>query len=35
MELPDDTRLLGGHGAATTIGQEREQNAAVQMILRS
>jgi glyoxylase-like metal-dependent hydrolase (beta-lactamase superfamily II) len=26
MALPDDTRLLGGHGPATTLGQERQRN---------
>lgn len=26
MALPDSTRLLGGHGEATTLGQERKQN---------
>jgi glyoxylase-like metal-dependent hydrolase (beta-lactamase superfamily II) len=26
MALPDGTRLLGGHGDATTLGKEREQN---------
>ncbi len=26
MQLPDITRVLPGHGAATTIGQERESN---------
>lgn len=26
MQLPDATRLLGGHGPATTLGQERRQN---------
>ena len=26
MALPDATRLLGGHGEATTLGQERKQN---------
>jgi glyoxylase-like metal-dependent hydrolase (beta-lactamase superfamily II) len=26
MEFPDTTRLLGGHGDASTLGQERKQN---------
>lgn len=26
MQLPDETRVLPGHGAATTIGEERESN---------
>jgi len=26
MTLPDATRLLGGHGDATTLGQERKRN---------
>jgi glyoxylase-like metal-dependent hydrolase (beta-lactamase superfamily II) len=26
MALPDATRLLGGHGEATTLGQERKEN---------
>jgi len=26
MELPADTRLLGGHGPATTLGEERQNN---------
>ena len=26
MALPDNTRLLGGHGDVTTLGQERKQN---------
>lgn len=26
MALPDATRLLGGHGEATTLGQERSRN---------
>jgi hydroxyacylglutathione hydrolase len=26
MQLPDDTRVLSGHGPATTIGQERNGN---------
>lgn len=34
MELPDDTRLLGGHGDVSTIGAEREQNEAVRMMLQ-
>jgi len=26
MQLPDDTRVLSGHGPGTTIGQERNGN---------
>jgi len=26
LSLPDDTRLLPGHGAETTVGEERESN---------
>jgi glyoxylase-like metal-dependent hydrolase (beta-lactamase superfamily II) len=26
MLLPDETRLLGGHGPATTLGHERRRN---------
>ena len=33
MTLPDNTRLLGGHGGPTTIGQERQTNDAVRTIL--
>jgi len=33
MELPDDTRLLPGHGDVSTLGAEREQNQAIQMML--
>lgn len=33
MELPDDTRLLGGHGPATTLGQERKNNRNLQLSL--
>lgn len=33
MRLPDDTRLLGGHGPATTLGQERKRNMYVRQIL--
>jgi hydroxyacylglutathione hydrolase len=35
MALPDDTRLLGGHGPATTIGHERRHNGYVQEALAS
>ena len=30
MALPDATRLIPGHGAETTIGQERESNPFLQ-----
>jgi glyoxylase-like metal-dependent hydrolase (beta-lactamase superfamily II) len=30
MELPDETQVIPGHGAATTIGQERETNPFLQ-----
>ncbi len=33
MELPDATKLLGGHGPATTLGQERKRNPYVRAIL--
>jgi glyoxylase-like metal-dependent hydrolase (beta-lactamase superfamily II) len=26
MEMPPETRLLGGHGDATTLGEERQSN---------
>jgi hypothetical protein len=26
LSLPDDTRLLSGHGPETTVGQERREN---------
>ena len=35
MALPAATRLLGGHGPATTLGQERQTNPFVQEILAS
>jgi glyoxylase-like metal-dependent hydrolase (beta-lactamase superfamily II) len=35
MSLPDDTRLLGGHGPVTTLGQERKRNVYVRQILES
>jgi glyoxylase-like metal-dependent hydrolase (beta-lactamase superfamily II) len=33
MSLPDTTRLLGGHGPATTLGDERRENPFVREIL--
>ena len=33
MSLPAATRLLGGHGRATTLGEERQDNPFVQEIL--
>jgi hydroxyacylglutathione hydrolase len=33
MALPGETKLLGGHGPASTLAQEREQNAYVRSIL--
>lgn len=33
MELPDDTRLLGGHGSPSTIGDERRRNPYVRLAL--
>ena len=33
MALPDDTRLLGGHGSDSTLGREREHNAYLQEML--
>jgi glyoxylase-like metal-dependent hydrolase (beta-lactamase superfamily II) len=35
MELPPATRLLGGHGPATTLAQEYETNPFVREVLRS
>jgi hydroxyacylglutathione hydrolase len=35
MALPPATRLLGGHGTASTLGEERETNPFVQEILAS
>jgi glyoxylase-like metal-dependent hydrolase (beta-lactamase superfamily II) len=35
MGLPAATRLLGGHGPATTLGEERRDNPFVQEILQS
>jgi len=34
MELPDTTKLLGGHGPASTLGEERKRNPFVQEALR-
>lgn len=34
MRLPDETKLLGGHGPITTLGDERENNPYVRAILR-
>lgn len=33
LTLPDDTRLLSGHGAATTVGRERATNPFMRDIL--
>jgi glyoxylase-like metal-dependent hydrolase (beta-lactamase superfamily II) len=30
LTLPDDTRLLTGHGPESTIGEEREHNPYIQ-----
>lgn len=35
MALPEETRLLGGHGPATTLGQERRRNPFVMDALES
>jgi glyoxylase-like metal-dependent hydrolase (beta-lactamase superfamily II) len=35
MELPAATRLLGGHGPATTLGEERQSNPFVQEALEN
>jgi glyoxylase-like metal-dependent hydrolase (beta-lactamase superfamily II) len=35
MALPAETRLLGGHGPATTLGEERQTNLFVREILAS
>jgi len=34
MKLPDETRLLPGHGEPSTLGDERRENPYVQMILQ-
>jgi hydroxyacylglutathione hydrolase len=34
LSLPDDTRVLPGHGPATTIGDERENNPFLQRLPR-
>jgi glyoxylase-like metal-dependent hydrolase (beta-lactamase superfamily II) len=33
MQLPSDTRLLGGHGEATTLQEERETNYFLQSVI--
>jgi glyoxylase-like metal-dependent hydrolase (beta-lactamase superfamily II) len=33
MALPDTTKLLGGHGPATSLGEERKRNTYVRAIL--
>jgi glyoxylase-like metal-dependent hydrolase (beta-lactamase superfamily II) len=35
LALPDDTRVIPGHGPATTIGDEREDNPFLQGKFRS
>ncbi|HLH54107.1 MAG TPA: MBL fold metallo-hydrolase [Verrucomicrobiae bacterium] len=35
MRLPDETRLLGGHGPVTTLGHERQNNPYVMEILQN
>ncbi|HZR19010.1 MAG TPA: MBL fold metallo-hydrolase [Verrucomicrobiae bacterium] len=35
MQLPNSTKLLGGHGPVTTLGEERERNAYVRSILET
>ena len=35
MALPAETRLLGGHGPATTLGDERQNNPFVQGVLEN
>jgi len=35
MQLPDATKLLGGHGPVTTLGQERKRNPFVRQIIES
>jgi glyoxylase-like metal-dependent hydrolase (beta-lactamase superfamily II) len=35
MQLPAATKLLGGHGPVTTLGDERQHNAYVRSILES
>jgi glyoxylase-like metal-dependent hydrolase (beta-lactamase superfamily II) len=35
MALPDQTRLLGGHGRSTTLGEERRRNPFVREALEA
>jgi glyoxylase-like metal-dependent hydrolase (beta-lactamase superfamily II) len=35
MQLPAATRLLGGHGPPTTLGEERQRNPFVQEALEN
>jgi len=35
MALPDQTRLLGGHGPPTTLGQERRENPFLREVLEN
>lgn len=35
LSLPENTVIYPGHGATTTVGQERRQNVAVQMLRRA
>jgi len=35
MSLPAATRLLGGHGHATTLGEEQQENPFVREILEA
>jgi glyoxylase-like metal-dependent hydrolase (beta-lactamase superfamily II) len=35
MQLPDATKLLGGHGPVTTLGEERQRNSYVRSIVEA
>jgi len=35
MRLPDETKLLGGHGPATTLGDERKHNPYVKAVIEN
>jgi glyoxylase-like metal-dependent hydrolase (beta-lactamase superfamily II) len=35
MRLPDETKLLGGHGPATTLGEERKHNPYVKAVIEN
>jgi glyoxylase-like metal-dependent hydrolase (beta-lactamase superfamily II) len=35
LTLPENTVIYPGHGATTTVGQERRENVAVEMLRRT